>query len=435
MRTHLDRFSANIVTEFTYGVFFNTVFTILPTFISGVLDQDLNATYLLSFPMLYKDGIHQLFYNMEVFWVYVLDAIYQSLIMYFLPRYVYFEGAIHPEGYALDLNVLGTVIALSAITCINLHQGLLIYSWTWLVGIAVFASIAIFFSYACIFASNEESPTFGISPVIFNAGHFYLTFVMSIITALLPRLMFKSIQLEFAPSDLDIAREIQKQNIKPTDEELFLYPPTTLGSETQVTNDRPGVTSTLSADRKGTGSDIAAMDESMNLESSESMRRATSMDLVGSKSDDEGGLNASQRSTSRSFTMPRILGDRKSGIWRSKEKINKKGKGTLQPGMEDKDVSVPPEQDTDTGKKQMGDIFMQPIATMNEFMRNVPLKFRLNTSLRKKKKSTTVVFMNSKQQLPNRGYAFSHEDGMGDIIAPERYSLLNTHLPKALLFR
>lgn len=61
---------------------YNTVFSLLPNLVLGIFDQDINSEISMQVPELYQKGVRQELYNFELFWAYILDGIYQSVICY-----------------------------------------------------------------------------------------------------------------------------------------------------------------------------------------------------------------------------------------------------------------------------------------------------------------------------------------------------------------
>ena len=63
---------------------FNLVYTSLPIMIVGVADQDLPAPVLLQQKGLYRQGQCSQVYTRLDFWLTVLDAFYQSAVVFFV---------------------------------------------------------------------------------------------------------------------------------------------------------------------------------------------------------------------------------------------------------------------------------------------------------------------------------------------------------------
>lgn len=63
---------------------FNLVYTSLPIMVVGVADQDLPASVLLKEKTFYRQGRCSELYTRPQFWLTVLDAFYQSAVVFFI---------------------------------------------------------------------------------------------------------------------------------------------------------------------------------------------------------------------------------------------------------------------------------------------------------------------------------------------------------------
>ncbi|KAJ3194435.1 hypothetical protein HK101_002704 [Irineochytrium annulatum] len=210
-------FSAAIITDFTYGMFFNTFFTVLPTMVQGIFDQDVNDILGLQVPQLYMKGIKQSLFTMERFWVFALDAIYQSLVIYYFSFLTVSGGAADYEGNQTDKDSQGTTIAFSIIITVNLYNGMNTSYWPWMTFLGIACSLIIWVLYFVIYSAAILNPTYGETTVLFMQPHFFITIFVSVALALMPRLVFKFIQQYFKPNDTDIISEYQKYEWKEGD--------------------------------------------------------------------------------------------------------------------------------------------------------------------------------------------------------------------------
>ncbi|CAG8469567.1 2361_t:CDS:2 [Racocetra fulgida] len=85
-------------------------------------DQDVDAKTSLENPPLYKRGILQQDFTKSKFWLYVLDAVYQSAICFFIPYGLFQHGTSHATGLQNNgLSDLGTLVAGSVVVTTNLY--------------------------------------------------------------------------------------------------------------------------------------------------------------------------------------------------------------------------------------------------------------------------------------------------------------------------
>ncbi|KAJ3384903.1 hypothetical protein HDU92_003332 [Lobulomyces angularis] len=207
-------FTGDIITDYTYGMFFNTVFSLLPNMVLGMLDQDVNDQISLQVPELYQIGIQQKLYNMEKFWFYIFDAIYQSVVIYFMGVFVFSDSVINPDGLSPSKQEFGTYLSFYIICTVNLYMGFNIVNWTWITHTALWSTLLVFFGYVAVYLNFIAIYMPGVYdttylPNVFYMPMFYLSLILALTLSLFPRFLFKFSQQYFYPTDIDIVQEYQ----------------------------------------------------------------------------------------------------------------------------------------------------------------------------------------------------------------------------------
>jgi phospholipid-translocating ATPase len=89
-------------------------------------DQDINAKAAMAFPQLYIRGVRGLEYTRTKFWLYMLDGLYQSAVIFYIPYLVWTAGsAISSDGRTVEsLSDFGTAVAVAAIVTANSYVGI-----------------------------------------------------------------------------------------------------------------------------------------------------------------------------------------------------------------------------------------------------------------------------------------------------------------------
>ena len=89
-------------------------------------DQDINARAAMAFPQLYIRGVRGLEYTRTKFWLYMLDGLYQSVVVFYVPYLVWTAGwAISSDGRTIEsLSDFGTTVAVAAIVTANSYVGI-----------------------------------------------------------------------------------------------------------------------------------------------------------------------------------------------------------------------------------------------------------------------------------------------------------------------
>ncbi|KNE59459.1 phospholipid-translocating P-type ATPase, flippase [Allomyces macrogynus ATCC 38327] len=202
-------FSGSIVFEYSYVVFACSVFTVIPSMLIGILDQDVPDYQALAFPKLFIGGLRQEQYNTVRFWLYILDAIYQSLVAFFFGYLLYTDAIVSPLGYSSDLYEAGTAMAAYAIITANVYMVLNIKSWSWLTFVGFPLNVALFPLYVWVYAIySSDSPIAGLERVLLANPTFWLSVPLAVLVAVAPRLLLEYWRSNYLPTDVDIVREM-----------------------------------------------------------------------------------------------------------------------------------------------------------------------------------------------------------------------------------
>ncbi|KAF7369277.1 P-type phospholipid transporter [Mycena venus] len=203
-------FDATYLYHYTFILLCNLVFTSLPVIVMGAFDQDLNARAALAFPQLYVRGIRGLEYTRTKFWLYMLDGLYQSAVVFFIPYLVWSLGlAVSWNGKGIDsLSDFGTTVAVSAILTANAYVGLNMNYWTSLTWIVVFGSTIVMMAWIVIFSFFFSADFINEEQVLFGELTFWTTVVVTSLICLAPRFIIKYYSTVYSPLDKDIVREM-----------------------------------------------------------------------------------------------------------------------------------------------------------------------------------------------------------------------------------
>uniref|UniRef100_A0A4W5PM14 Phospholipid-transporting ATPase n=1 Tax=Hucho hucho TaxID=62062 RepID=A0A4W5PM14_9TELE len=192
-------FSGSVMTNSWVLIFFNLLFTSAPPLLYGILDKDVSADTLIKLPELYKSGQNSKAYLTSTFWLTMLDAIYQSLVCFFVPYFAY-------AGSDVDILSFGSPINASSLLIILLHQVIESRTLTWLhalllIGSALFYfSFTLIFSVMCVTCSPPTNPL-GVDKLQMSQPLFYGVCALTTMLALLPRFLFHALHNSICPSD------------------------------------------------------------------------------------------------------------------------------------------------------------------------------------------------------------------------------------------
>lgn len=123
------------------SVLYSVIYTSIPTIVIGIMDQDLSHKTLLKYPKLYGVGHRQEAYNLQLFWITMVDTLWQSLVIFYIPLFTYKESTI-------DIWSMGSLWTISVVILVSIHLAMDIQRWAVITHVAVWGSIVI--TYACV---------------------------------------------------------------------------------------------------------------------------------------------------------------------------------------------------------------------------------------------------------------------------------------------
>ncbi|XP_060203208.1 phospholipid-transporting ATPase 1-like isoform X2 [Lycium barbarum] len=123
------------------SMFYSVIYTSVPTVIVGILDKDLSHETLLRYPKLYAAGHRHESYNMKLFWLTMIDTVWQSLVLFFVPVLTYYQNEI-------DIWSMGSLWTIAIVILVNTHLAMDIQRWAIYTHMAVWGSIII--TYVCL---------------------------------------------------------------------------------------------------------------------------------------------------------------------------------------------------------------------------------------------------------------------------------------------
>ncbi|KAL1023400.1 hypothetical protein UPYG_G00040340 [Umbra pygmaea] len=201
-------FSGSAMIDQWYLIFFNLMFSAFPQLITGTLDKDVSSETLQELPQLYMNGQNSEEYKPYMFWVNMIDAIYQSLVCFFIPYFAYADSDV-------DLFTWGTPITTLALLTILTHLGIETKTWTWLNWLSIFFSVCLFFTVALCYNASCPSCYSPSSPywtmqTLLGEPVFYLLCILTPAAALMPRYVYRACQGSLFPSAVHVGRQLDK---------------------------------------------------------------------------------------------------------------------------------------------------------------------------------------------------------------------------------
>ncbi|KAJ4466566.1 hypothetical protein C8R41DRAFT_803316 [Lentinula lateritia] len=208
--------SATFVMDYTYILFWNSLWTIAPVVGVGLFDRVLDSQILMDLPELYHYGREKYWFSWRDFFIYMLDGIYQSVIIYFFIMFAYETTSARHDGYSVDQYEWSTVTAVSGVLVADIFTGMCASAWTWWLVFFVFIGIVVVWAFTFIYSAlspgYEFTNLWGFYYFLGASPYFWFGLIITFFLALAPRYIAKAYKANFFPSDIDIVRWIKKEN-------------------------------------------------------------------------------------------------------------------------------------------------------------------------------------------------------------------------------
>ncbi|WVZ56839.1 hypothetical protein U9M48_007313 [Paspalum notatum var. saurae] len=195
-------YSATLALTDWSSVFYSLIYTSVPTVVVGILDKDLSHNTLLYYPRLYEAGLRNEGYNLTLFWITMLDTLWQSLVLFYVPFFTYSIST-------MDIWSMGSLWTIAVVIIVNIHLAMDIRRWVLITHLAVWGSIAATFLCMVLIDSIPIFPNYGTIYNMAASRTYWLSVCLIIVLGLLPRFLCKVIYQTFWPSDIQIAREAE----------------------------------------------------------------------------------------------------------------------------------------------------------------------------------------------------------------------------------
>ena len=185
-------FSGNNFIDPNYLIQFGLTFTSMPPIILGVYDKDVPESVLHQNPSLYSVGRERQLYKDSYFWVNILDAVYQSLVIFF---FALTASVSNDVGF----DELGITVLHCCMVTQLVHISVETRSWTVLHVIVLFLSLFVFHLFGVLYTMTciscfAATSLYGVWAHLLASPRHWLIVLLTTVTAVLPRFTYRSLQ-------------------------------------------------------------------------------------------------------------------------------------------------------------------------------------------------------------------------------------------------
>lgn len=211
-------FSAQTMYHFANQMFYNLIYTSLPVIAIASLDQEVGPAYTLRYPWIYEMGPHRRRFNRRIFWLQILDGAWQSAMCFLLPYLIYgVAGGAQAAtgGHTTYLYQLGNMMAACVVIAANTSVAFNARTWNVVTAVAYALSILGFFVIPYL-VDRIAKPTsdftwdyYQLGEPMFRTPLFWLTLLVTVMAAFLPRFIMRAAHELFSPDSVDVIREVE----------------------------------------------------------------------------------------------------------------------------------------------------------------------------------------------------------------------------------
>ncbi|KDR21171.1 putative phospholipid-transporting ATPase IA, partial [Zootermopsis nevadensis] len=205
--------------RWTVGLY-NVLFTAAPPLAMGLFDKVCSAETMLKYPALYKPSQNADLFNVKVFWVWILNALGHSILLYWLPLLAAEKDVIWSNGREGGYLLLGDIVYSYVVVTVCLKAGLVTNAWTWLTHLAIWGSIATWFIVLVMYSNFWPSlpvgaVMLGMDRMMYTSPVFWLGLFLIPFASLIADITYKVVHATAFKSVTEMVRESEIRKADP----------------------------------------------------------------------------------------------------------------------------------------------------------------------------------------------------------------------------
>lgn len=216
----LSGFSGQIVFERWSIGLYNVIFTAAPPMALGLFDRSCSVNNCLKYPELYKDTQASASFNPKVFFCWILNSIYHSSLLFWIPLLAFSVGTVYANGQTSSLLVLGNSVYTYVVVTVCLKAGLEHTAWTWLSHLAIWGSIGCWFLFLTIYPHVYPtlplaSDMVGMDSAVYGCSIFWFGFLLIPMIALTRDIAWKMAKRVTAGTLREQVMQMEQMQVDP----------------------------------------------------------------------------------------------------------------------------------------------------------------------------------------------------------------------------
>lgn len=180
-----QKFFIELATQ-TYNLFY----TGIPILLIAVLDQDVDADSAQRFPHLYRTSQRGERLGVAVFGLWILSALWESIVLFFGTDFLYSGGISSIEGASPSVFMLGTLIYSGVIIGVSARLALHTASHNWLYQLLLAACALFWIPTAYVYGALDSDGFLGGVALTFHDANFFFGLPLLLALSMFPTVLF-----------------------------------------------------------------------------------------------------------------------------------------------------------------------------------------------------------------------------------------------------
>ncbi|XP_063230598.1 probable phospholipid-transporting ATPase IA isoform X2 [Bacillus rossius redtenbacheri] len=205
--------------RWTIGLY-NVLFTAAPPLAMGLFEKVCSADTMLRYPALYKPSQNARLFNVKVFWVWIVNALVHSVVLFWLPLLALQEDVVWSSGREGGYLLLGNIVYTYVVVTVCLKAGLVTNVWTWLTHLAIWGSIVMWLLFLVAYSNfwpavPVGAVMVGMDRMMYTSPVFWLGLLLIPFATLVSDISYKVIHASAFKSLTEEARETEIRQSDP----------------------------------------------------------------------------------------------------------------------------------------------------------------------------------------------------------------------------
>uniref|UniRef100_A0A5S6PYI7 Phospholipid-transporting ATPase n=1 Tax=Trichuris muris TaxID=70415 RepID=A0A5S6PYI7_TRIMR len=200
---------------------YNVLFTAAPPLAIGLFDRTASANTMVKYPTLYKLSQNKESFNVKIFWMWIMNAIYHSVILFWFSKLAFAHEVVWANGRVGGLYMLGNSVYTYVVVTVCLKAALELDAWTWLCHLAIWGSIGAWFVFLFIYCNFWPNVPLGpemagMDIVVLSSGFFWMGLFFMPVVTLLFDVVYRIVRRTLFKTLADEVRELELSQMDPS---------------------------------------------------------------------------------------------------------------------------------------------------------------------------------------------------------------------------